>query len=75
MIAMAIIHFMYINEKRVVSIVRAGNENPWKDSRSTPCMPGGMGKDRKTSAPFLFIITANHQNAQIERSFPIPPAR
>lgn len=35
-------------------------------------MPGGMGKDRKTSAPFLFIITANHQNRTDRTVFPHP---
>ena len=35
-------------------------------------MPGGMGKDRKTRAPFLFIITANHHNRTDRTVFPHP---
>ena len=73
MIAMAIIHFMYTNEKRVVSIVRAAQRKPVERQPKHPMHAGRDGERPQDECSFSFYY--NRKSPKPHRSNGLSPSR
>lgn len=72
MIAMAIIHFMYTNEKRVVSIVRATQRKPVERQPKHPVHAGRDGERPQDECSFSFYYNRKSPKRTDRTVFPHP---
>ena len=72
MIAMAIIHFMYTNEKRVVNIVRAAQRKPVERQPKHPVHAGRDGERPQDECSFSFYYNRKSPKRTDRTVFPHP---
>lgn len=72
MIAMAIIHFMYTNEKRVVSIIRAAQRKPVERQPKHPVHAGRDGERPQDECSFSFYYNRKSPKRTDRTVFPHP---
>ena len=69
---MAIIHFMYTNEKRVVSIVRAAQRKPVERQQKHPVHAGRDGERPQDECSFSFYYNRKSPKRTDRTVFPHP---